>query len=47
VDFGSPDDEVIVLGHGGCLDYFRAVFDGEKAELELVQNSLLPTEGAE
>lgn len=43
VDFGSVEDEVIVLGHGGCLDYFVATFDGEKAELELTRNSLLPT----
>jgi hypothetical protein len=43
VDFGSPSDEVIILGHGGCLDFFTATFDGEKAELELVPNSLLPS----
>jgi len=43
VEFGSSADEVIVLGHGGCLDYFTAVFDGERAELELVPNSYLPT----
>jgi predicted aspartyl protease len=43
VDFGSASDEVIILGHGGCLDYFTATFDGEKAELELVPNSLLPS----
>ncbi len=42
VEFGSSDDEVIILGHGGCLDYFTAIFDGENAELELVSNSLLP-----
>jgi hypothetical protein len=42
VEFGSADDEVIVLGHGGCLDYFTASFDGENAELELNANSLLP-----
>lgn len=42
VEFGSADDEVIVLGHGGCLDYFTANFDGENAELELTPNSLLP-----
>jgi predicted aspartyl protease len=42
VDFGTVDDEVIVLGHGGCLDYFTALFEGEKAELELTANSLLP-----
>lgn len=42
VEFGSTDDEVIVLGHGGCLDYFTATFDGEHGELELKPNSLLP-----
>ena len=43
VDFGSTDDEVIVLGHGGCLDYFIANFDGEAAELVLTPNALLPS----
>jgi predicted aspartyl protease len=42
VEFGSADNEVIVLGHGGCLDYFTANFDGAEAELELTANSLLP-----
>ncbi len=42
VEFGAADDEVKILGHGGCLDYFTATFDGEKAELELVPNGLLP-----
>jgi predicted aspartyl protease len=41
-NYGSPDDEVVILGHGGCLDFFTATFDGELAELELVPNSLLP-----
>ncbi len=39
VDFGSASDEVIILGHGGCLDFFTAIFDGEKAELELTPNA--------
>lgn len=43
VDFGKASDEVIILGHGGCLDYFTAIFDGEDAELELVANLLLPS----
>lgn len=43
VDFGSASDEVIILGHGGCLDFFTAIFDGENAELELTPNSLLPS----
>ena len=42
VEFKSSDDEVIVLGHGGFLDYFTAKFDGERAELKLTPNSLLP-----
>jgi len=45
VDFASTDDEVIVLGHGGCLDYFTATFDGENAQLELIANRLLPNPG--
>jgi hypothetical protein len=43
VDFGSASDEVIILGHGGCLDFFTAIFDGENAELELTPNSLMPS----
>jgi hypothetical protein len=43
VDFGSASDEVIILGHGGCLDFFTATFDGENAELELKPNALLPS----
>lgn len=31
VEFRSSEDEVILLGHGGCLDYFTATFDGERA----------------
>ena len=42
VDFENADDEVIVLGHGACLDYFTAIFDGERAEITLQANSLLP-----
>jgi hypothetical protein len=42
VDFGSSDDEVIILGHGGCLDFFTAKFNGESAELDLIPNVLLP-----
>lgn len=41
VDFETAKDEVVILGHGGCLDYFTAVFNGEHAELELTPNSLL------
>lgn len=42
VEFGGTEQEIAVLGHGGCLDYFTATFDGENAELELTPNSLLP-----
>lgn len=42
VDFQDVDDEVIVLGHGACLDYFTAIFDGERGELTLQANGLLP-----
>ncbi|MDA0835211.1 MAG: hypothetical protein O3A29_18200 [Planctomycetota bacterium] len=41
VDFSPSDEKFMILGHGGCLDYFTAIFDGENAELELIPNSLL------
>lgn len=44
VEFGASDDEVIVLGHGGCLEYFTAIFDGENAVLEMTANPLLPVD---
>ena len=40
VEFGSSDQEVIVLGHCGCLDFFTAIFNGELGELEMIPNSL-------
>jgi hypothetical protein len=43
VDFGSSSEEMIILGHAGCLEYFTATFVGESAELELVPNAILPT----
>lgn len=42
VEFESGDDEVVIFGHEGCLEFFTARFDGERAELELIPNSLLP-----
>ena len=44
VEFGSSDDEVMVLGHSGCLDDFTSIFDGKKAELELVPNQPPPSQ---
>lgn len=38
-DFPESDDLMVILGHGGCLDYFLAVFDGERGELELTPNA--------
>ncbi len=35
-DFASPEDEHMILGHAGFLDYFVATFHGERHELELV-----------
>jgi hypothetical protein len=41
-DFESPDEETVILGHSGFLDYFTATFDGEIAELILVANRGIP-----
>jgi len=35
VDFSNPQDEVFLLGHAGCLDYFRITCDGHRRELEI------------
>lgn len=43
VEFPSPDDELVILGHGGFLDYFTATFDGESATVELLPNAMLPS----
>lgn len=41
-DFASPEDETLILGHAGFLDYFSALFDGEQGMLSLTPNSMLP-----
>lgn len=42
-DFGpSTEDETVILGHVGFLEYFTATFDGQDAVLTLVQNDNLP-----
>ena len=35
VDFSDPQDEVALVGHAGCLDYFRVIFDGYQRTLEI------------
>ena len=42
LDFDSEEDEVLILGHAGFLDFFTAIFDGEHAELTLHPNSRIP-----
>jgi len=40
--FARPEDEMVILGYQGFLEYFTATFDGENCELELVPNARLP-----
>jgi hypothetical protein len=42
-NFDSPEDETVILGHAGFLDYFTATFDGKSATLTLIANDELPT----
>ena len=42
-NFDSPEDETVVLGHAGFLDYFTATFDGKSGTLTLIPNDELPT----
>lgn len=42
VEFEQPEDEVTILGHIGCLEFFRSTFDGETKEVELVPTPAFP-----
>jgi hypothetical protein len=42
-DFPSTEDDVVILGHAGFLDYFTATFDGKEAVLTLLPNDQLPS----
>jgi hypothetical protein len=42
VSFSDPADEQAILGHVGCLAFFRTTFDGETAELEMQPASTFP-----
>jgi len=41
-DFPTQEDETVILGHSGFLDYFLASFDGKLGVLTLVANDELP-----
>lgn len=42
----DTNQETLILGHQGFLDYFTATFDGENCVLELKPNPHLPSPGA-
>lgn len=44
LDVHEPENEVALLGHAGFLEYFRATFDSENLELDLISNSRLQHE---
>jgi hypothetical protein len=41
-DFEHPQQETLVVGHQGFLDFFTAVFDGQQVELDLAPNDDMP-----
>jgi len=41
-DFATTEEEMIILGHTGFLEYFTATFDGKFGALTLVPNDELP-----
>lgn len=45
VHYPRPAEEILILGHSGFLEFFTAVFDGEKRTLELLPNPRLPMSG--
>ena len=42
VDFANPQDEIALVGHAGCLDYFRMTFDGHLRSLEIEASPAFP-----
>jgi len=42
VDFSDPRDEIALLGHAGCLDYFRVTYDGHLRTLEFEVTPAFP-----
>ena len=42
IDFADPQDEVLVIGHAGCLDFFRVTCDGSQREVEIDVTSAFP-----
>lgn len=42
-DFVAQEEETVVLGHAGFLDYFTATFDGKQGILTLIPNDEIPT----
>lgn len=41
-DFPAKEEETVILGHSGFLDYFTAIFDGKLGTLTLLPNDELP-----
>jgi hypothetical protein len=41
-DFKAKEEETVILGHSGFLDYFTATFDGKQGALTLIPNDELP-----
>lgn len=44
-DFDTAEEEVVILGHAGFLEFFTATFDGQQGMLTLVPNDDLPADG--
>jgi hypothetical protein len=41
-EFPTADEESLILGHAGFLDFFVATFDGYGATLTLTANEQMP-----
>ena len=41
--FEDAQDETLILGHAGFLDFFRTLLDPEQAAVELTPNGLFPS----
>lgn len=42
IDYQDVENEMVILGHKGCLEFFQLFFDGPKKELEIKPGATFP-----
>lgn len=42
IDYRDAENELVILGHKGCLEFFQLFFNGPKKELEIKPGTTFP-----